>query len=238
MTVKAEWQTIKVADGTEMRLYVARPDGAKGKVPAVIVVQEAFGVNKHIRSVTERVAELGYVAVSPEMFHRSAPPGFEGSYDDFNTVMPHMNALTEDGMVADLTATYKFLEGDAQADAKQTACVGYCMGGRVAFLANSVLPLKAAVSYYGGRIPALLAKHVNQHAPILFFWGGLDKHIPFEQRREVTSALDAAGKPYINVDFANADHGFFCEDRKVYHPDSARQSWALFAQFLEDRFAA
>lgn len=236
MTGKTEWRTVQVADGTEMRLYVARPPGTQ-KAPAVIVVQEAFGLNGHIRSVTERIAGLGYVAVAPEMFHRSAPPGFEGSYEDFSTVMPHMQALTDDGQAADLQAVYKFITGDAQGDETRVAAVGYCMGGRTSFLANATLPLNAAVSYYGGRIPSLLARTKDLHGPMLFFWGGKDKHIPLEQRSEVMKALEEAGKPYVNVDFSSADHGFFCEERKAYHADASSQSWALFTQFLTDNFA-
>ena len=225
MACKTEWTTLKVSDGTEMRLYVARPDPVDGggKAPSVIVVQEAFGLNRHIRSVCERVAGLGYLAVSPEMFHRTAP-GFDGNYDDIDKVRPHMAAMTDEGQAADLQAVHKFLQGDAQADAARVAAVGYCMGGRTAFLANSVLPLKAAVSYYGGRIPSLLPKALGQNGPLLFFWGGQDKHIPPEQRREVLQALDGAGKPYTNVEFSAADHGFFCEERKSYHAVAAAQS--------------
>ena len=233
MACKTEWKTLKVSDGTEMRVFTARPDPGKGKIPAVIVVQEAFGVNTHIRNVCERIAGLGYIAVSPEMFHRTAP-GFDGSYDDIEKVRPHMAAMTDEGQAADLQAVHQFLKEDAQADEARVAAVGYCMGGRTAFLANAVLPLKCAVSYYGGRIPSLLPKFIAQNGPLLFFWGGLDKHIPLEQRQEVLTALEGAGKPFINVEFSEADHGFFCEDRKVYHPVSAGQSWALFTQFLQD----
>lgn len=235
MTIRTEWKTLQVADGTQMRLYTARPVATKA--PAVIVIQEAFGVNQHIRSVCDRIADLGYVVVSPEMFHRTAP-GFDGSYDDIEKVRPQMAAMTDDGQTADLQAVYKFLQDDTQTDIARVAAVGYCMGGRTAFIANSVLPLKAAVSYYGGRIPSLLPKFIGQHGPLLFFWGGQDKHIPLEQRQEVLKALEAAGKTFTNVEFSAADHGFFCEDRKVYHPLSAGQSWALFTQFLKDNLGA
>ena len=236
MAVRTEWQTLKVSDGTDMRVYIARPAGVKN-APAVIVVQEAFGLNSHIRDVTERIAGLGYVAVSPEMFHRTAP-GFEGSYEDIEKVRLHMAAMTDDSQTADLQAVYKFLQDDAQTDAGRIAAVGYCMGGRTAFLANAVLPLKAAVSYYGGRIPSLLPKFIGQNGPLLFFWGGQDKHIPLEQRQEVLTGLEGACKTFANVEFSAADHGFFCDERKAYHPVSAGQSWALFTQFLTDNFGA
>ncbi len=227
----ANWQTIDVSDGTKMRAYVARPDG-KGSVAGIIVLQEAFGVNAHIRSVSERVAALGYMAIAPELFHRTAP-GFDGDYGNIEAVRPQMAAMTQAGLEADLRAAYDWLQNDSSVDGSRIAAVGYCMGGRAAYVANSILPLKATVSYYGGRIaPDLLPRAKDQHGPLLFFWGGKDAHIPPEQRGAVMKALDEAGKPYADVVFSDADHGFFCEDRKVYHPASTSQSWALFIAFL------
>src|SRR5271156_6055577 len=84
---------LTVADGTRMSAYVARPEQADLH-PGLILLQEAFGVNHHIRSVAERFAAEGYVVIAPELFHRTAPPGFEGSYTDFPSVMPHLKAVT------------------------------------------------------------------------------------------------------------------------------------------------
>ena len=97
---------LKVADGTKMAAYVARPqeEGHSG----VIVLQEAFGVNSHIRDVTERLAREGYVAIAPELFHRTAP-GFEGRYDNFASVVPHMKAVTMEAAEQDLQASYAWL---------------------------------------------------------------------------------------------------------------------------------
>jgi carboxymethylenebutenolidase len=94
---------LAVADGSKMQAYVARPAGGKSH-PGLLVFQEAFGVNAHIRDVTERFARAGYVAIAPELFHRSAPAGFEGAYDNFPGVMPHMQAITEAGLEADAGA--------------------------------------------------------------------------------------------------------------------------------------
>src|SRR5579862_9626893 len=100
--------TLEVADGTSMDAYVARP-AEEGKFPGMLVFQEAFGVNAHIRDITERFAREGYVAIAPEMFHRTAP-GFESGYDNFPAVMPHLQALTEEGMGADIRAAYGWLQ--------------------------------------------------------------------------------------------------------------------------------
>ncbi|MFZ0292635.1 MAG: dienelactone hydrolase family protein [Candidatus Sulfotelmatobacter sp.] len=221
---------LSVADGTRMAAYVARPkDG--GPHPGLLVFQEAFGVNHHIRNVAERFAAVGYVAIAPELFHRTAPPGFEGKYTDFPAVMPHVQAVTTETAEADVRSAYEWLRSSAKAS--ETSSVGFCMGGRVSFIANSIVALRAAVSFYGGGIaPGLLDRTTKLQAPSLFIWGGMDKHIPPEQRRAVTDALSAEKKIYVNAEFSRADHGFFCDERAAYEPHSARQAWALTLEFL------
>jgi carboxymethylenebutenolidase len=241
--IRTEWVTLQVADGTSMRAYVARPADFAAHA-GLLVFQEAFGVNAHIRDVTERFARLGYIAIAPELFHRTAP-GFEGAYDNFESVFPHVRALENPKTEADVRATYAWLDTDPGAAGQPIACIGFCMGGRVTFLTNAILPVKAAVSFYGGGIapnphapPALsgglLDRAGDLHAPQLLFWGGLDKHIGPEQTRAVVDALRAAGKPFVNVEFSQADHGFFCDVRHSYHAESAREAWALTLAFLTD----
>ena len=107
------------------------------------------------------------------------------------------------------------------------------MGGRVSFLANSMVPLRAAVSFYGGGIaPGLLDRASKVQAPSLLIWGGLDKHITPAHRKAVTDALSGQQKIYVNVEFSHGDHGFFCDERASYEPRSARQAWALTLEFL------
>ncbi len=225
-----ETVSVEVADGTAMNVFIARP--AAAEAPGLLVFQEAFGVNAHIRDVAGRFAREGFVAMAPELFHRSAPPGFEGPYGDFDAVMPHVKALTVEGLEADIRATYELLRNDRSCDGRVSS-TGYCMGGRTSFLANSILPLTAAVSYYGGGIaPALLDRAPAQHGPLLLFWGGLDKHIGPDVRSSVRQALEAASRPFIETLFSFADHGFFCDMRPAYNRDAARDAWALTLSFL------
>jgi carboxymethylenebutenolidase len=235
--------TLNVSDGSKMAAHTARPDDDQ-QHPGIIVIQEAFGVNNHIRNVTERFAQIGYVAIAPEMYHRTAP-GFQTPYDEFEPIRPQMAAMTVEGIEADVHAAYQWLADSASVADDRIACIGYCMGGRVAYIANSVLPLRASVSYYGGGIsptttpdgthnPGLLHKAMDLHAPALFFWGGLDKHITAIQRRAVADAITDAGKPFINVVFSNADHGFFCDERQSYNANAAAESWALTLAFLDN----
>lgn len=229
--------TLPVADGTQMPLYVAAPtSGATGR--GLLVLQEAFGVNAHIRDVTERFAREGYTAVSPALFHRT-DPDFEGSYTDFAAVMPLMQALTDEGQGADLQAAYEWLTSADGGQTQVVGSIGYCMGGRSSFLADTLLPLGASVSYYGGgiapsgRFPDLLGRAADLHAPILLVWGGKDSHIPPEQTRAVEDALIAAGKTYESITFSQADHGFFCDVRASYSPEASKQAWPLTLAFFD-----
>ena len=217
-----------------MRAYVAHPEGTPRA--ALLVFQEAFGVNAHIRDVTDRFAREGYLSISPELFHRTAP-GLEAGYTNFPAVMPHLQALTDAGLAADIEASYQWLK-NGEAKDLSIGATGYCMGGRTSIQAALTVPLQCAVSYYGGGIapspmfPNLLDRLKDLQAPALFFWGGLDAHIEPDAVQAVTSTLDAAQKDYVNVVFSKADHGFFCDARASYNAVAAKQAWSLTLEFL------
>ena len=233
LRVKDATVTLEVRDGTQMNAYVARPSEGDTH-PGLLVFQEAYGVNEHIRDVTRRFAAQGFVAIAPELFHRTAPRGFEGSYSDFAGVMPHMKAVTPEDAIADAQAAFDWLRVQTDVSPNDISSIGYCMGGRISFLANSALPLKAAISYYGGNIaPALLDRASMLHGPMLFFWGGMDKHIPPEQREQVIDALKQNGKKYVNVEISDADHAFFCDARPAYNARASQLAWALTLEFLK-----
>jgi carboxymethylenebutenolidase len=242
MEIQSEFVTTKVSDGTSMRLYVARPAGAAA-ARGLLVMQEAFGVNAHIRDITERFAREGFLAVAPELFHRTGS-GFEGRYDDFSSAMPHLRELRDPAMEADFRAAYDWLRANGVAGGSPIAAVGFCMGGRAAVLAALTLPLECAVSFYGGGIapnpmnPGLLNRIKDLKAPVLLFWGGRDQHITSDQMRAAVDALTAAGKNYVNVKFSEADHGFFCDARASYNPVAAAQAWPLTLAFLNTYTAA
>ena len=238
MEISSSYVELSVSDRSTMRAWVARPK-EEGAYPGLLVFQEAFGVNAHIRDISGRFAREGFVAVAPELFHRTGA-GFDGRYDDFPSVVPHMKALNDASMGADLRAAHDWVRGSIGAELPISA-IGYCMGGRAAFLAALTLPLAGAISYYGGGIapsatnPGLLGRAGGIHAPLLLFWGGRDKHIPPEQVRAVTDALRAAGKNFVNVEISNADHGFFCDARVSYSPAAALLAWPLTLAFLRAR---
>ncbi len=238
MDLKTEYVTFSAADGTSLQAYVAHPDG--NPRAGLLVFQEAFGVNAHIRDVTQRFAREGYLAIAPELFHRAAP-GFESGYTDMGPAFAQLRQLTDAGLEADIRAAHAWLESHGQS---RIAATGYCMGGRTACLAALTVPLACSISYYGGGIApsqfsgGLLDRLKDLAAPMLFFWGGQDHHIPPESVQAITTALRAAGKTYTNVEFSFADHGFFCDARASYHPQAAAQAWPLTLAFLETHLAS
>ena len=239
MNSKNEYVNLSVSDGTSMRAYVAHPEGKPRA--GLLVFQEAFGVNSHIRDVTDRFAREGYLSISPELFHRTGP-GLEAGYTDFGAVMPHMQALTDAGLGADIQASYQWLK-NGEAKNLPVGSTGYCMGGRTSIQAALTVPLSCAISYYGGGIapspmfPNLLDRLNDLNAPALLFWGGLDAHIGPDAAQAITTKLDQEKKDYVNVVFSKADHGFFCDARASYNAVAAKEAWSLTLEFLSTHLA-
>ena len=234
MSISTEFVTLAVGDGTSMRAYVARPEGSPHA--GILVFQEIFGINEHIRDLTERFAREGYLAVAPELFHRTGP-GFESGYTDMAPGRTHAQAATDEGLTADITAAHDWIR--AAGPQLPIAAIGYCMGGRVATLASMVAPLACSVAYYGGGIAPhpfykvnLMDRFGTVRCPILFCWGGLDGFIKPEHVHMVTEGMRAANKTFVSAEFSDADHGFFCDARASYNANAASEAWALTLAFL------
>jgi carboxymethylenebutenolidase len=232
MDLTTEFVTLSVDDGTQMRAYVARPTGRPRA--GLIVFQEIFGVNSHIRDITERFAREGYLAVAPELFHRTGP-GFESGYTDMAPGRTHAQATTDAGLAADIRATFEWLHKQGLS----VAAVGYCMGGRVTTLAAMTVPLACGISYYGGGIAphpfykvSLLERFQEIQAPMLFFWGGRDQFITTENVEAVKAALRANNKTFASAEFSDADHGFFCDARATYNAAASAEAWPLTLAYL------
>jgi carboxymethylenebutenolidase len=213
-----------------MRIYEAEPDGeARG---AVIVVMEAFGVNEHIEDVTRRAAAAGYHAVAPDLFHRSG--GGTAAYDDFSKVMELFAGVDDEGILADIDATIEHLHTAGFTD-DRIGIVGFCFGGRVAFLVATRRALGAAVTFYGGglvqsgRLPfaPLVGDAAQLATPWLGQFGDRDAGIPVEDVETLRAALDAATEVPHEILRYDADHGFHCDQRPaVYDEAAATAAWA------------
>lgn len=226
---------LTTADG-DMECFEARPEGlARG---AVLVVQEAFGVNDHIRDVATRFAIAGYHAVAPSFFHRSG--GGTAPYGDFSKVIPLFSGLTDDGILMDADATLAHL-GTAGWRPHSIAVVGFCFGGRAAFLVAARRELGAAVGFYGGGIvregksgfPALLNEAERVRTPFLGLFGDRDRSITVHDVDVLRDALlDAPVETEVRL-YEAAGHGFFCDQRPEFAPAAAEDAWDRTLAWIE-----
>jgi carboxymethylenebutenolidase len=224
---------VPVRDGTTMPAYVAGPS-AHSAGSGILVLQDQFGVTDFLRDVADRFAHLGVTAIAPALYHRSG--AIEIPYDlGYGASRPHHQAVTLEGQRADVEAAYDWLTGEGKVRAERIGAMGFCMGGRLAYVANAHLPLRAAISFYGGKIaPDLLSLATKQQGPLLCFWGGRDDVIPKEQYRAVADGLTAAGASHDQVVFSDAKHAFFAHVRPDhYHERAAREAWAMSVALLE-----
>jgi len=245
MSMKTEDIEITTAAGDTMGAYLAVPEG-QGPWPAVIVWMEIFGVNDHIRDVTRRFAAEGYLALAPDFFHRTGP-GIQLAYDEagFEEGFKHLNALQADQMIADAKDALAYLRSRADVRGDKIGVTGFCIGGHMTYLTACETDVAAAAAYYGGGIaapqgpgggPSTLSRTPGIHGRIVCFFGGKDAMIPQGQVDAIRQALEAAGVDHEIHVYADADHGFHCDQRETYHAASAADAWektkALFASAL------
>jgi carboxymethylenebutenolidase len=229
MEISSEMVGISSPTGVMQCLH-ARP-ATPGPHPAVIVVMEAFGLNGHIKDVAKRFAAEGYVAVAPDMYHRekNAVVG----YDDLPAAIRLMSGLADDGIVEDVAAVVGHLQGAEHVRADRIGITGFCMGGRITFLAACTIPaLAAAVPFYGGGIGGLLDRAKDLGCPALLFFGDKDAFIPKDEVDRIRATLADLGKPAEVRVYAGAEHGFFCDERSSYNPEAARDSWKRALDFF------
>ncbi len=214
--------------------HLALPAEGSGARPAVIVYMEIFGVNAHIRDVTERVAAEGYVALAPDFFHRTGP-GVEYGYDDegFAKGFELLNQLKADEMIADARGALGYLRGRSDVNGK-VGCIGFCIGGHMTYLTACETDVAAAASFYGGGIAApegpggqasTIGRTGNIRGRILCLFGEKDGFIPQDQVDQIKDALAKGDVRNEVVIYSGADHGFFCNQRGTYQEEAARDAW-------------
>jgi carboxymethylenebutenolidase len=243
MDITTERVRIPVGRG-EMGGYLARPKDA-GSRPAVLVFMEIFGINAHIRDVTERVAREGYVALAPDYFHRTGP-GVEYGYDEKGMAggMKLLAQLEADEMVADSQGAIAWLRGRKDVNGRIGA-MGFCIGGHMTYLTACETDVAASASFYGGGIaapqgpggaPSTLSRTSKIRGKILCLFGQKDALIPQAQVDAIRAALSKAGVKNEVIVYPDADHGFFCDQRATYQKSAADDAWkrvkALFKSEL------
>ena len=207
-------------DGVKIGAYRARPSGApKG---GIVVLQEIFGVNHHIRAVADRFAAAGYLAIAPALFDR-VEPSVELGYglDDRPKAMDLRGRTKVDETLADMAAAI-----DAAKEGGKVGLVGYCWGGTLAFLGACRLPgVAASVGYYGGGIAGIASE--RPRVPLMLHFGALDKHIPLTDVEKIRVA-----QPEVPVFVYDADHGFNCDERESYNAPAAAEALQRTMAFL------
>ncbi|HRI64071.1 MAG TPA: dienelactone hydrolase family protein [Polyangium sp.] len=229
MNIRTERVEIPVSDGTTMSGHLVVPEGDEQR-PGLLILQEIFGVNDHIKDVAERYAREGYVTFAPDLFHRQVP-GHIGSYTDLPASIQLAMKYDAQQSEADIRAAADFL-GKHPAVNGRMGCLGFCMGGRLSFVANGVVKLDAAISFYGSIAPDKLTYAPTLSGPMMLIWAGKDHFIKHEAQQQTVDKLRELGKPYVNVEFSAQNHGFFCDARSDYDAGAARQAWALTTAFL------
>ena len=195
----------------------------------VVVVQEAFGVNDHIEDICRRLADEGWLAVAPHLFHRSGDPKL--GYGDMSQVMPHMAQLTAEGVLEDMDAALTLL-ADAGVPPERVGVVGFCMGGTVTLVTAARRDVGAAVTFYGGGVkegrfgfPPLVDEATRLRAPWLGLYGDLDQGIPVADVEDLRVAAASSSPTTEIVRYPDAGHGFHCDQRESYHAASAHDAW-------------
>lgn len=205
------------SDGHRLSAYLAEPAGKPRG--GVVVVQEIFGVTRHIRAVADQYAAAGFLSVAPALFDR-VERNVDVPYTDMAKGFSYMQAVNDEQVMLDLQAAVLRVRS-----AGNVAVVGYCWGGTMAYLAAARLKIDAAVAYYGGGISGHAGEKL--HAPVMFHFGEKDAHIP----RSAVEQIRAAHPAEI-YHLYPADHGFNCTDRPSYEPASATLALQRSLEFL------
>jgi carboxymethylenebutenolidase len=218
----SEYVKLRAADGHQLSNYVALPAGEPKA--ALVVVQEIFGVNAHIRSVAEGYAKDGFLSVAPALFDR-IEPGIELGYQgaDLETARNLIPKINPEKAEADIQAA---LEYAANATGKKVGVIGYCYGGTLAWLAATRLRPAAAVGYYGGMIANFAAE--EPACPVMLHFGRQDTHIPAESVEQVRAA-----HPEVEIYWYDAGHGFNCDARGSYNAAAAKEARGRSVAFLK-----
>ncbi|BBD62230.1 dienelactone hydrolase [Nostoc sp. HK-01] len=240
LAISTAWVKL-LQNNLQISAYLAQPE-EPGTYPGIVVLQEIFGVNTHIRDVTERIAKLGYVAIAPALFDRFAPD-FETGYTPEDIEVGRKYAWEQakaPELLNDIQSAIDYLKALPQVKQDAIGCVGFCFGGHVAYLAATLPDIKATASFYGARITtntpgggaATLRRTPEISGTLYAFFGREDASIPPEQTEEIEAELEKYKIPHRVFRYDGADHGFFCDRRASYNPKAAADAWIQVQQLF------
>ena len=245
------WEVLKIDTGGDLQddlaTYVSQPS-APDRRPAVIVIQEVWGINAHIQNIADRLAEAGYFAVAPAMFHREGTSeGVRGtnpilSYgpEDTEARTKYRENMTDENIITDINTTIGWLQKHPRVLGDKIGIVGFCVGGRITYLSASACPgLSAAVAFYAGLLlepfgegPSPFDRTSNVGCPVMGNFGAEDRNPTVEVVGQLEQELKKHGKSYDFKIFPGAGHGFMA-DRDSYHEASAKDAWTRTLAWFE-----
>ena len=231
MSITTQWIDITGADGATFQAYLAVPHIGKG--PGIVLLQEIFGVNEHIRTVAEQYALDGYVVLVPDLFWREGAH-IELGYDEsgWKRAVELMQATDNPQALVDITATIAALRARPEVDGKITS-IGYCLGGRLSYQAAAAGLVDTAIAYYGGGIQNKLDLADEIKVPLLMHFGGNDSHIPADAVKAIAERFDGREEVEIHV-YPGAEHGFNCNYRDSYNLRASVQAHGNSLIFLSE----
>jgi len=227
-----------VAIANDLQAYYVQP--ATGHpAPGLVVLMEAFGLTAHIKEICERLAGAGYAALAPDLYQ-----GAVYDYADMQSAIRHLTTLKDEQMANVIGASLDWLAAKPQVDENRLGTMGFCMGGRLAFLGALAHPqrVKTTICFYGGGIGTdkdalgrapLLLRVAELQASVLLHYGTEDPMITPQEHGRLASALSMAKKRYALHVYPQANHGFMCPERASYHAVAASQAWQVSCDFLK-----
>ena len=228
--MSGRWDALEV-DGSEMRCYVQLPEGAAAS-PGVLICMHAPGVDRFIQGIADRLASAGFAAIAPDLYHRQTEPE--------ENALKRMAKLRDDPILRDLDAATSHLSGLDEVDAGRTAVIGFCMGGRLAYLyASHDANVRAAVVFYGGNIlvpwgegPAPFDRSDRIGCPVLGLFGEEDGNPSPDDVKEIDAQLTRLNKPHEFKSYAGAGHAFLNDARPSFRPEAAANAWSRCTDWL------
>ena len=245
MTVEVSSKWVEVQNGDlAIAAYLSQP-GSPGTYPGVVVIQEIFGVNEHIRDITTRLAKEGYVAIAPAIYQRQAPE-FAVGYSDEEVKQGRKYKVQTQAkeLISDVRATIDYLHALPMVKQSKVGTIGFCFGGHVVYLAATLEGVAATASFYGAQITTwcpgesepTITRTKDISGTIYAFFGTEDPLIPNEQTEQIEAELQKYDIPHRVFRYTGATHGFMCDRRESYNPDAAEDAWQkvldLFSQKL------
>jgi len=228
----SNWQE-KDSDGSPMRLHVSVPDGA-GPFAALIVMQHQGGVDQFVQDMTRRIAGAGYLAAAPDLYHRDGP-------DCKDDLVTRRSRLSDRRIVSDLNASVGYLQSHSAADKKRIGIIGFCMGGRIVYLAAATIPaFKAAVAYYPGNtfrawgrdLPSPFERTEEIHCPLQGHFGADDANPSPQDVVKLDAELAKFNKPHEFYSYPHAGHAFMDSTKESYRREADEASWPRTLDFL------